>query len=244
VAGVLARSERRQSRARFRGRRAAIGALKPLPRATLDHLVVAAATLEQGEDHLESLLGVRPRRGGKHVAMGTHNSVLRLGDEGDRIYLELIAIDPDGIKPDRPRWFDLDRPSMRASLAERPRLIHWVARSSDIEAARKISPSDHGLIYPMARAPYAWRITIPDDGHLPGEGLIPTLIEWSDARHPTDALADDRIAVVAMAGAHPEPATIRAALGGLGLAETLKITYAVTPRLAAMLRTPRGTVTL
>jgi hypothetical protein len=47
-----------------------------ITRAALDHLVVAAATLEQGEDHLESLLGVRPRRGGRHVVMGTHNSVL------------------------------------------------------------------------------------------------------------------------------------------------------------------------
>jgi hypothetical protein len=46
--------------------------------AVLDHLVVAAATLEQGEDHLEAMLGVRPQRGGKHVAMGTHNSLLRL----------------------------------------------------------------------------------------------------------------------------------------------------------------------
>jgi len=184
---------------------------------------------------------VRPRRGGKHVAMGTHNSVLRLGDG---IYLELIAIDPDGIKPDRPRWFDLDRPSMRASLAQGPRLIHWVARCADIEAAQKISPSDHGGIYPMARAPYSWRITIPDDGHLPGEGLIPTLIQWADARHPSDAMADDHIGVVALAGAHPEPAAIRAALENLGMPEMLKVTYAVTPRLAAMLRTPRGTVTL
>jgi hypothetical protein len=241
VAGVLPRSERRQSRARFRGRRAAIGALTSIARATLDHLVVAAASLEQGEDHLESVLGVRPRRGGKHVAMGTHNSLLRLGDG---IYLELIAVDPDGIKPDRPRWFDLDRPSMRASLAQGPRLIHWVARCADIEAAQKISPSDHGSIYPMARAPYSWRITIPDDGHLPGEGLIPTMIEWTDARHPADAMTDDHIRVVALAGAHPEPAAIRIALGNLGMAEMLKVTYAVTPRLAAMLRTPRGAVTL
>jgi hypothetical protein len=49
---------------------------------------------------------------------------------------------------------------------------------------------------------------------------------------------------VALAAAHPEPAAIRVALGSLGVAEMLKVTYAVTPRLAAMLRTPRGTVTL
>ncbi|MDQ6917019.1 MAG: VOC family protein [Pseudomonadota bacterium] len=203
--------------------------------------MVAAATLEQGEDHLETQLGVRPRPGGKHVAMGTHNSLLRLG-EG--IYLELIAIDPDGIKPDRPRWFGLDRPSMRASLAEGPRLIHWVARCADIEDARTVSPVDHGLVYPMARGPYSWRISIPDDGHLPGDGLVPTLISWDGVAHPANALPDDRIGMVTIAGAHPEPATIRASLAALGLADALKVTYAVTPRLAAMIRTPRGTVTL
>jgi len=79
---------------------------------------------------------------------------------------------------------------------------------------------------------------------LPGKGLIPTLIQWADERHPVDALADDRIGLVAMAGAHPEPATIHAALGNLGVADMLKVTYAVMPRLAVMLRTPRGTVTL
>ncbi len=209
--------------------------------ATLDHLVVAAATLEEGEDHLEALLGARPRRGGKHVAMGTHNSLLRLGDGA---YLELIAIDPEGITPDRPRWFELDRPSMRASLAQGPRLIHWAARCDDIDAASELSPADYGLVYPMQRASYAWRMTIPDDGHLPGNGLIPTLIEWSNSHHPADALVDEHFGIVAIAGAHPEPGMIRAALARLGLEERLKVTYAVTPRLAAMLRTPRGTVTI
>lgn len=173
--------------------------------------------------------------------MGTHNSLLRLGD---RVYLELIAIDPDGIKPDRPRWFDLDRPAMRASLEQGPRLIHWAARCDDIERARSASPVDHGLAYPMARGSYSWRITIPDDGHLPGAGLVPTLLTWDGSEHPAAALPDDHIELVAIAGAHPEPGTIRAALAELGLNDVLKITYAVTPRLAAMIRTPRGMATL
>ena len=36
--------------------------------AAFDHLIVAAATLEQGEEFIESRLGARPQRGGKHVA--------------------------------------------------------------------------------------------------------------------------------------------------------------------------------
>jgi hypothetical protein len=49
---------------------------------------------------------------------------------------------------------------------------------------------------------------------------------------------------VALAGEHPDPAPVRAALAALGLSETLKVTYGRSPRLAAMLRTPRGIVTL
>src|SRR5438270_709897 len=63
----------------------------PMVRAVLDHLVVAAATLEEGEDYVETRLGARPLRGGRHVAMGTHNSLLKLGE---KTYLEVIAIDP------------------------------------------------------------------------------------------------------------------------------------------------------
>jgi hypothetical protein len=211
-------------------------------RAVLDHLVVAAETLDQGEDYLASLFGARPRRGGKHVAMGTHNSLLRLGQ---RSYLELIAIDPDATAPARPRWFDLDRPAMRALLAQQPRLIHWAARTDDIEAARRACPIDPGPVHTMARAGFRWRITIPDDGSRPGAGVLPTLIQWDDPRqHPSDELPDEGIHLAALAAAHPEPGAMRSALSSLGLSETLKVTFDAAPRLAAMLMTRRGSATL
>ena len=210
-------------------------------RAALDHLVVAAATLEQGENYVESRIGVRPQCGGKHVAMGTHNSVLRIGPG---VYLEVIAIDPEATAPKRPRWFELDRLVMQANLRVSPRLIHWVARCTDIDAARRASPVDPGPMHAMSRGEFRWRITIPDDGRLPGAGVLPTLIEWADARHPADAMPDAGVRLVALAAAHPEPAAMRAALAALGLGDALQISFAAAPRLAAMLRTPRGPATL
>ena len=210
-------------------------------RAALDHLVVAAATLEEGEDYVESRLGARPLRGGKHVAMGTHNSLLKLGE---KTYLEVIAIDPDGVAPGRPRWFGLDTAALRAAVQEAPRLIHWVARTNDIFAARRACPVDCAEVHAMARGKFEWRITIPADGRLPGGGVLPTLIQWADERHPTDAMPDAGIRLVALAGAHPEPDAIRSTLAALSLADTLKVTFAVTPRVAAMLRTARGPVVL
>jgi hypothetical protein len=209
--------------------------------AAFDHLVVAAATLEQGEEYIESRVGVRPQRGGKHIAMGTHNSLLRLGPLA---YLEVIAIDPDGKVPARPRWFELDRPDMQAQLSASPRLVHWAASTGDIEAARRACAVDPGPAHEMSRGTLTWRITIPDDGHLPGGGVLPTLIAWPDARHPTDALPDVRVRIATLAAAHPDPDRMRAVLAALGLGGTLPITFAAKIRLAAMLHTPRGTVTL
>jgi len=205
-----------------------------------DHLVVGALSLAQGCDWIEQVLGVRPQPGGQHVAMGTHNALLHLGP---RFYLEVIAVDPDGSRPSRPRWFDLDEPRMKAALSEGPQLMHWVARTADIAAAASRLP-DLGVVTPMTRGDFAWRITIPDDGHRPGRGLVPTLIQWSDARHPTDRMPDSGLRLAAIAGEHPEPATVRAQLAALGLSDTLKVTYAKSPRLAAMIRTPRGVATL
>ena len=211
------------------------------PDVTLDHLVVAAVSLEQGCDWIEQQLGARAQPGGRHIAMGTHNALLRLGS---RRFLEVLAIDPEGIAPMRPRWFDMDEPRMRATLAEGPALIHWVARTRDIENDVTRCRAELGTILPMQRGDLRWRITVPPDGHLPERGLVPTLIEWSDERHPADTLPDAGVELVARAGAHQEPAPVRAALAALGLSDTLKVTYGRTPRLAAMLRTHRGVVTL
>jgi hypothetical protein len=213
----------------------------PPPVATLDHLVVAASTLADGIDYFTEVTGVVPHPGGRHVAMGTHNALVRLAG---RVYLEIIAIDPTASRPARPRWFDLDNIALQAELAERPRLIHWVVRTRDIEAAVARSPIAPGAIHAMARGNYRWKITIPDDGTLPCKGIAPTLIQWEVPLHPADLLPDSGIAIAGLAAAHPDPAQIRNVLAALDLEGVLPVTYDRDARLAAMLRTPRGTVTL
>ena len=82
---------------------------------SLDHLAIATTSIEGRE--LDELLGVDLSRGGKHERMGTHNRLLRLGPTS---YLELISIDPQAPAPGHPRWFELDEPAMKASLAAGP----------------------------------------------------------------------------------------------------------------------------
>jgi hypothetical protein len=203
----------------------------------LDHLVVGAHTLEQGAAFIEDLLGVRPQTGGRHLAMGTHNMVLRLGA---RAYLEVMAIDPAGEKPQRPRWFGLDDKLIQEQLREGPRLLTWAIRTQDIENAVKNCPVAPGTIHPMTRGAYTWRITIPDDGELICDGLLPTLIQWDCATHPAENLEDRGCELMKLGGAHPAPASIAPALAALGLGQTISLTQAHHARLTATIRSPHG----
>jgi hypothetical protein len=198
-------------------------------------------TLADGIAYIADATGAVPRPGGKHAAMGTHNALLRLGE---RVYLEIIAIDPDAPAPPRRRWFDLDDIALQSELTEQPRLIHWVARVDDIEAAAAACPVPLGPIHPMSRGDYRWRITIPDDGVRPGKGIVPTLIQWDVPTHPADRLPPSKVSMAEFAASHSDPVTARAALAVLGLAGVPHITFDRETRLAAMLRTPRGIVTL
>ncbi|MEO5701286.1 MAG: VOC family protein [Casimicrobiaceae bacterium] len=203
--------------------------------------MLAATTLADGIDYVATLTGAVPQPGGKHVAMGTHNALLKLGH---KFYLEIIAIDPQGTTPKRPRWFGLDGVALQAEVMEQPRLIHWVARTSDIGAAALASGVELGPVHPMERGAYRWRITVPDDGSLPGRGLIPTLIQWDVAMHPAERLPASPVSLVELAASHPDPNAIRATLRHLGLEPSMRVAYDRETRLVAMLRSPRGLVTL
>jgi len=180
----------------------------------IDHLVVAARTLEEGATWIASRLGLVPGGGGKHSLMGTHNRVLGLGGS---TYLEVLAIDPEAPAPPHPRWFALDTPRSRERLERGPALIHWVARTDDIERDAKAAPVDLGDIIAVARGDYRWRITVPRDGSLPMEGAFPTLIQW-EGEHPASAIPDSGWRLESLGLTHPRSSDILYALRSMGLA--------------------------
>ncbi|MGE5094031.1 MAG: VOC family protein [Betaproteobacteria bacterium] len=208
----------------------------------LDHLVVAAATLDEGAAWLESRLGVPLARGGRHETMGTHNRLLSLGPGR---YLELIAIDPEAEPPRRPRWFELDTPAMRERLARSPALIHWVARTDDIGHAIEATTFGHCDILPLSRGPFRWRIGVPPSGSLAQDGIAPTMIEWEGGGHPSEQLPDAGCRLEALVLCHPQAlATLHALrLAGLDPGEPLEA-RAAGGGLTAQIRTPRGIVEL
>ena len=84
----------------------------------LDHIAVIAPSLAAGIAYVHDVLGVEPPKGGAHPQMGTHNHLLRLGED---VFLEVIAVDPDAPQPAHRRWFGLDdQAAARAALAGGP----------------------------------------------------------------------------------------------------------------------------
>lgn len=162
----------------------------------LDHLVVGAATLEEGVAWCERVLGVTPGPGGRHALMSTHNRLLNIsGPNHPRAYLEIIAIDPDAPPPDRARWFDLDLPELRERLGHGPGLIHWVARVPNLDAALANWQSegvDAGKATEASRGNLRWRIALREDGRRLRREALPVLIEWGEA-HPTDSMVDQGV---------------------------------------------------
>ena len=153
----------------------------------LDHLVIAAETLEQGVDYIHSTLGVEIPKGGLHKTMGTHNHLMQLGNDA---YLEVIAINPGGLSPEQPRWFSLDDDLMRESLRQQPRLITWVMNTTDIQQLHQKSAFSIGTPTQLSRDSLRWQIALTKDGRLLGNGLLPYIIQWHSTPHPSQAMAD------------------------------------------------------
>lgn len=230
----------RRLNAQSNGRAQGGQGMRPAP----DHLVVAATRLDEGAAWLEEKLGVALAGGGRHLTMGTHNRLLRLGE---RFYLELIAIDPDQAPPDRCRWFGLDTPELRQRLAGGPQLIHWVAASADIEADAPGAGFAREDVLAMSRGDYRWRITVAADGGLPGDGLVPTLIQWDVPFHPAERLPDSGCCLMKLEAYSRRAPEIRQRLAALGLAAALDLREPAPGEAAewvAYLKTPRGLVEL
>lgn len=206
----------------------------------IDHFAIGCSSLTAGVKDMENALGVTVPGGSKHAAMSTHNCVMQAGDES---FFELIAIDPDAPDPGRARWFSLDDPVTQARLRKRPRALTWVVNTSDLDQVLENSPLDLGEVVHFARGDRTWRLTVPRDGSLPGDGLLPAFIEWSPGPHPSTGQQDLGVRLLSVRLSHPDPDRIRKYLSALNVDHLADVSAGETG-LSFELRSPNGTVIL
>lgn len=221
--------------------------------SSVDHLVIAAASLEQGVQWCEATLGITPGPGGEHPLMGTHNRLFKVASETyPMAYLDVIAINSGAYyarKPGARRWFDLDDHALQAHVAAHgPHLVHFVASTASahagIKALAKLGLDRGELLKASRQTPQgllSWKITVREDGQRLFYGALPTLIEWGEV-HPSASLPDSGIRITALQASHARPEALQVAYEAIGL-ENVELVQG-RPRLAATLETLRGVVKL
>ena len=226
----------------------------------IDHLVVVAQTLELGVQWCEATLGITPGPGGDHAQYGTHNRLFKIATPVNPLaYFEIVAINATAARPASgtgKRWFDMDDPALQAAVAIAPRLVHFVANTSDIQAARAAlkdqeidrGPAVHANRH-SRRGLLQWQITVRDDGQRLFDGALPSLIQWGkpDAAeplrlHPRNSLPRSGVTLQSISVTHPSAVKLQAAYDAIGLTG-IKLETGPAD-IIATLNTPKGIVQL
>ena len=226
----------------------------------IDHLVVAARSLDEGVAWCEATLGITPQAGGEHEQFGTHNRLFKIATPRyPMAYFEIIAINPAASSQKRnanKRWFDLDHPALQASIAQEPALIHFVVNTSDIQLASntwKAQGLDTGPVVQAQRQTdkgmLQWQITVREDGQRQLGGTLPTLIQWGKADdteptrlHPRNSLPRSGVSLQNIMVTHPAADALKTAYEALDLKD-IAISEGES-NIAAHLQTPKGLVVL
>ena len=226
----------------------------------IDHLVVAAKSLDIGVQWCEACLGITPAPGGEHAQFGTHNRLFKIATPANPLaYLEIISVNPGAARrltAPAKRWFDLDDDALQTAIAAEPRLVHFVVSTSDIQAGRAALKALDIARGPAVQASrhsrrglLQWQITVREDGQRLFDGALPTLIQWGKADdadplrlHPRNTLPRSGVSLQSIAVTHPSAAKLQSAYDAIGLTG---ITVNTGPaNITASLQSPRGRVTL
>jgi hypothetical protein len=204
----------------------------------LDHLSVIAPSLAEGVAHVRTCLDLDVPFGQRHVYMGTHNHLLQLGD---KVYLEIVALDPGADWPGRARWFGLDdQKKVRSDWDEGRRLRGWVARTDAIDAVLAGHRDIFGEKVPLPAVNSSFDFAIPDDGSLPLDGAAPSLIDRRGKPRAMATIADLGARLRSFTLEHPAPAGVKALYRAMPVDRPPAIGRGPRLRYRAQIETPAG----
>ncbi len=206
----------------------------------LDHLIFASRDLSDGIALITELTGVTAVPGGQHVGLGTHNALLTFDD---RVYFEIIAVDPRQPEPTGPRPFGLNELTEPALMGY---AIHPTGDETleDVVATMNAAGVDHGSLASMSREKpdgslLSWRLTRGGNTVQASDGALPFAIDWGD--QPSPAVSLPSMGGLASLTVHHPDSAIRKSVTGLGVGVAAVDGPA---RLVAEIRTASGLVVL
>ena len=209
-------------------------------KSRIDHIVIGAAGLVSGTNILETKLCTKFSPGGEHQIMGTHNKLLKLQSD---IYLEVIANNPNVSNPSHPRWFSLDDEKTKEKIQSSPRPLCWVLAVDNIEKTVKKCGYNPGEILQMSRGELTWKITVPSNGVLVENGVLPALIEWPNDQHPSKKLSTSKVSINKLSLFHPEPYKIKKIIYNLIDSDLIRVSEGY-PKIELILTTQNGKVVI
>ena len=146
----------------------------------LDHIVFGSSTLEEGTEFVENILQAKLSHIGYHKDMGTHNRVIRISE---KVYLEVIAIDPEISNFNNRIWFNLDNSKLQSKLKKSPQIIGYVIENKYTNITKYYDP-----FFESSRDIYKWQFAMPTfnsnilDSKIIETGVIPSLISWKSEK--------------------------------------------------------------
>ena len=146
----------------------------------LDHIVFGSHTLEEGTVFVENILQAKLSDIGYHKDMGTHNRVIRISE---KIYLEVVAIDPKTKNLKNKKWFNLDNSNLQSKLKQSPQIIGYVIENNNTNINKYYDP-----FFEASRDRYKWKFAMPTfnnnilESEIIERGIMPCLISWKSEK--------------------------------------------------------------
>ena len=146
----------------------------------LDHIVFGSRTLEEGTAFVENILQAKLSDIGYHKDMGTHNRLIRISE---KVYLEVVAIDPERKNLKNRKWFNLDNLNLQSKLKTSPQIIGYVIENNDVNITKY-----YDLFFEASRDNYKWQFAMPTHKNnilhsdIVESGIIPSLISWKSEK--------------------------------------------------------------
>ena len=204
----------------------------------LDHLTVIAPTLVEGVAHVRACLDIDVPFGQRHAYMGTHNHLLQLGGS---VYLEIVALDPDGERPRRARWFGLDNQrAVKADWDAGRRLRGWVAGTDSIDIVLAGRESIFGKKVSLPWIEPSFDFGIAEDGSLPLAGAAPSIIDRRGKPRSMTTMADLGARLPRFSLEHPDASAISKLYRELEIDRAPNVAPGAEIRYRARIETPEG----